>query len=198
PSSYGRVAELRGREGTQRVANFFKVFPNVEVASLVPVVHKGQEVGDLDVVAVDLATRRGAVIEVKWPAPPDSVAEVAKTEREIRKGQKQLESLRRLIFGGEGEVDLPRNWPEMQEIEWTWLVVCKGHLAAEKSQVENDIAALSWEVLWSLPSTNLGQTLASIQGRGFLPTEGRDFRRSWQGYKVGGYRVKVETMESLS
>lgn len=189
---YGPVGDLRGKEGAKQVGNLMRSIAGVDVAERVSVKRAHGQAGDFDVVAVDPKSRRGLICEVKWPAPPDSILEISKAEDEIIKGQEQLSGLKREIAAGTAVVEVPVGWRPLEEIDWTYGVVCKGQTPCTDRLLNHEIHATSWEVLWHRPSRTLDDIRTAITSRPPRLSEGSGFTSNWSRQKIGGYWVETE------
>lgn len=189
---YGPVGDWRGKEGAKQVGNLMRAIQGVEVAERVAVERAQGPAGDFDVVAVDNATGRGLICEVKWPAPPDSIVEISKAEDEIIKGQDQLVRLKREIAADVALVRLPKDWRPFEDTDWTFAVICKGQTPCTERLLTHEIHASSWEVLWHRPSRTLDEVLNAISGGPPRLSEGTGFTRNWSRQKIGAYTVETE------
>jgi hypothetical protein len=198
PGTYGPIGAKRGEQGTKRVANYFMNVDGARVVTEVPVLNRvGSPLGDLDVVAVDLAYRRGVILEVKWPAEPDSVEETGKAELEIIKGQQQAARLREAMAKGSGHARLPQSWGSHDDITWDWFVLCGTHHTSNRALLAQPIPPISWDQLWRAPSQALESVVAGLLNEDRLPKEGKDFDLVWDKMRLGGHRVRLEKVKLL-
>lgn len=193
PNAYGRIASERGRAGAVDIERLLGSHAGTITARGIKVFDEGgQVVGDLDVVAADPNEGLGVAVEVKWPSPPDSLKEVSKAEDEIRKGQAQLLRLKRALASARGRAALPRGWPAFADLEWRWLVVCRGHQPCTPALITHEIPVVSRDRVWYSLEASLGNSLRALLDGVGLPVEGRDFDRKWSDVRFGGWRARVE------
>jgi hypothetical protein len=198
PQLYGPIGSERGRFGAKRVATYFRTVPGAEVAVNVAVLNAGgSALGDLDVVVVDRGSKRGAILEVKWPVEPDSVEETAKAEIEISKGQEKTRHLRQALVEGRGRAQLPRAWLPFDEIDWDWFVLCGTHQTSNRAILAHAISPVSWYQLWHSPGSSLESIVTALHDEDRLPREGREFDLIWDESSVGRYNVRFQKIRLL-
>ena len=197
PSLQGPIGDARGRVGTQRVAGLLATIPGVEVATNLEVRGQGhRDLGDLDVIALDLTARIGAILEVKWPAPPDHIIEILRLEEMLETAMERSARRKALLDAGEASIrSWPPYWPPYHDVQWRWMVLVKDHLPYAGRLRRHELTPTSWELLWVRCSDTLPGTLRRLELDYDLPEEGVDFWRVWRRASLAPYRVEIEGIE---
>lgn len=120
PALYGPIGKRQG-ERAKAWALWLGQIPHVEVTERLKLREPGgKTIGDLDLLAVDLESGAGLVLELKWPIDALTLPEVMKTDDNILSACLQLGKVRRLIQDEGTPVKMPPGWPAFDEVNWTW------------------------------------------------------------------------------
>lgn len=197
PSIQGPIGDARGKVGIQRVAGLLATISDVDVRTNMEVRGTGvRNLGDLDVVAVDVGRRVGVVVEVKWPAAPDHIIEILRLEQMLETALERSARLKELLDSGGASVrGWPNHWPLYPDVQWQWIVLVKDHLPYSDPLRRHEVIATSWELLWARVAATLPQTVSRLGPDYGLPVEGVDFTRVWRRTSVAPYTVEIEGLE---
>jgi hypothetical protein len=122
PAKFGRAGTALGKRDDDWLARW-KSVPGIDVRARVKVKREdGSTAGDLDVVAVDLKSKQGVVMEVKSPLPPLRQADLASTDGLLKKASSQAIELKKKLDDRTVIADFPDGWPPYGDVNWTWLI----------------------------------------------------------------------------
>ncbi|MER7679964.1 hypothetical protein [Streptomyces sp. NPDC096934] len=120
PARYGPIGKRQG-ERAKVWGKWLAGIPGVKVAEGAKVLSPGGRTeGDLDVVAIDPASRKGLILEIKWPIDALTISETSKMDQTIMLASTQLGRVRSSLKSGDTQANLPSGWPSFDEIDWSW------------------------------------------------------------------------------
>ncbi|MEU7597655.1 hypothetical protein AB0B79_32175 [Streptomyces sp. NPDC039022] len=197
PARYGPIGKRQG-ERARVWGRWLGGVPGVKVLEGVKVRSSaGRAAGDLDVVALDPASRKGLILEIKWPIDALTLAETSNTDRTIMLASAQLGKVRRSLVTGVVRAKLPPNWPAFEEIDWAWGVGMPQQLTSQPLP-EPDMFATSFRYVSRLGPVGSLPELVSILKAPIVPELNRH-------YRIGNitiplqqrYSVRIERLECV-
>lgn len=196
PQTYGRLGNLLGHEGEQKVARLVRegMGSGTLCATRVNVRGgKGQDVSDLDVVVYSPHQNLLVVLEVKWHIGVDGAYEARTAERTTREKHARLDHVREEINQRTVKVAWPDSWPTVPaDTKWRWYLLTNNVLPAQHRD-SNGITIRSYQMLnHLLPVGFSARTLASLLDT--PPTPQGCFPRRNRLY-FGPLTVDVETVD---
>ncbi|MEX2417364.1 MAG: hypothetical protein WD757_03135 [Actinomycetota bacterium] len=193
PASFGEIGNHIGDIGPFSVRQALERVPNTRVITKVPVRKlDGQSLGDLDVVALDVADKVIAIFEVKWQLDPDGAKELDKAEQQAEAGQAQIRRLRPFVESGQAGTRWPTDWPDLDDFEWYWFVITGNVIPMARAKV-GDVPARSNRIL-TMMALREGAHLrevCNLFASPTLPTEGEQFIVETSEERVGFYVISV-------
>jgi hypothetical protein len=195
PALYGPIGKRQG-ERAKVWGRWLREIPGVKVVEGAKVRSlKGQAAGDLDVVAFDPASRKGLILEIKWPIDALTLAETFKTDQTIVLASVQLGKIRRSLAAGAVRAKLPPEWPAFDEIDWAWGVGMPQQLTP-RPLPEPDMFATSFRYVSRLDPANSLPELISTLRSPIVPELNGHYRiRNVTIPLLGRYSVRVERLE---
>lgn len=149
PARFGPVGRQLGLQ-VKGWTDWLSPVPGVLVATGVKLVaHDGRTAGDLDLLAVDPEAGTVVCLEIKTPIDAWHWTEVNKAEDQLAYGASQLAKRRRQLKDGTATARIPRHWPDLRGLVWTWAVGLPQQLCLRPSR-EQEIHFTSLNYLLSL------------------------------------------------
>jgi len=193
PGTYGPIGQRQGNRANVW-AKWFRSVGGTQVAERLKVRNAtGKIVGDLDVVALDATTMRGAVFEIKSPIDAMTLPETLKTEDNITAAARQLGRVRELLTEGESEVQLPRGWPAFRDVEWTWCVGTPRQLTA-RPLPEPEMTAISMQYLASLREVGTLTDVLSLLEKPDWPQVGSHYTVQKTTIELDRHRIHMDSL----
>ncbi|MFI8216263.1 hypothetical protein [Streptomyces sp. NPDC085932] len=195
PARYGPIGKRQG-ERAKAWGRWLREIPGVKVTEGTKVRNlKGQAVGDLDVVAFDPVSRKGLILEIKWPIDALTLSETSKTDQTIVLASAQLGKVRSSLVAGDVQAKLPPDWPAFDEIDWAWGVGMPQQLTP-RPMPEPDMFATSFRYVSNLSPVNSLTELITMLKNPIVPELNRHYQiRSVTIPLQGRYSVRVERLE---
>ncbi|MFG3545479.1 hypothetical protein [Streptomyces clavifer] len=189
PARYGPIGKRQG-ERAKVWGKWLGAIPGVKVSEGAKVrTPTGQVAGDLDVVALDPVTRKGLILEIKWPIDALTLAETSKTDQIIMLASTQLGKVRRLLVAKEVRAKLPPDWPAFDEIDWTWGVGMPQQLTSQPLP-ESEMFATSFRYVSHLAPINSLPELISVLKNPVVPELNKH-------YKIGNITIPLQQRHSV-
>ncbi|MEU0797829.1 hypothetical protein ABZ342_47850 [Amycolatopsis sp. NPDC005961] len=193
PGTYGPIGQRQGNQANVW-AKWFSAVSGTQVAERLKVRDAtGKVVGDLDVVALDATTMRGAVFEIKWPIDAVTLPETLKIEGNITAAARQLGHVRKLLREGESEVQLPRGWPAFRDVEWTWCVGTPRQLTA-RPLPEPEMTAISMQYLASLGEVDTLTDVLGLLEKPDWPQAGSHYTVQKTTIELDRHRIHMDSL----
>jgi len=163
PALYGPIGKRQG-ERAKVWGRWLREIPGIKVVEGTKVRNlKGQAAGDLDVVAFDPQSRKGLILEIKWPIDALTLSETTKTDQTIVLASAQLGKVRRSLETGAVRAKLPPDWPAFDEIDWAWGVGMPQQLTP-RPMPEPDMFATSFRYVSQLaPASSLPELISVLK-----------------------------------
>ncbi|MGI5527098.1 hypothetical protein ACQEVX_06600 [Streptomyces syringium] len=200
PARYGPIGKRQG-ERAKVWGRWLREISGVKVAEGVKVRNlKGHAAGDLDVVAFDPVSRKGLILEIKWPIDSLTLAETFKTDQTIELAGAQLAKVRRSLAAGTVRAKLPPDWPDFDEIDWVWGVGMPQQLTP-RPLPESDMFATSYRYVSHLPPVDSLAELISVLKDPIVPKLGEHYKirnvtipsRGDTPFELSGWNVRTCT-----
>ncbi|MFF7194114.1 hypothetical protein ACFZAM_10445 [Streptomyces sp. NPDC008079] len=191
---YGPIGQ---RLGERAVAwgRWLTDIPGAMIAESVGVRDPGRRIaGDLDVVAVDPSSRKGLVLEVKWPIDAVTLRENSKTDELIIRASVQLGRVRGLLRAGVAHVKFPDGWPDFNDIDWSWGIGAPQQLTSQPLP-ESDMFATSFRYVSRLGQTASLSDLIAILENPIVPELNKHYRVGAKTLSLGRHFVLIEVLE---
>ncbi|MEU9637621.1 hypothetical protein AB0D80_25095 [Streptomyces tendae] len=195
PARYGPIGKRQG-ERAKVWGRWLREIPGIRVTEGAKVRNsKGQAVGDLDVVAFDPVSRKGLILEIKWPIDALTLAETSKTDQTIVLASGQLGKVRSSLVAGDVRAKLPPEWPAFDEIDWAWGVGMPQQLTP-RPMSEPGMFATSFRYVSQLGPVNSLDELITMLKDPVVPELNRHYQiRNITIPLQGRYSVRVERLE---
>lgn len=189
PTRYGPIGKRQG-ERAKVWGNWLRNISGVKVAEGAKVrTSTGRTTGDLDVVAVDPTSRKGLIMEIKWPIDALTLAETAKADQIIMLASEQLGKVRSSLATGDVQAKLPPDWPDFEEIDWAWGVGMPQHLTSQPLP-EPEMFATSFRYVSRLgPISSLPELISALKNPA-VPELNKH-------YKIGSFAIPLQQRYSV-
>lgn len=198
PTTYGHIGDIAGKRGPEELADVLGSLDGVDVLTGVKVKRARQDAGDLDVVALDPATGRGLIIEVKAPIAPDSMDEIGNIETTLTGAQTILSRLRADLISGKSTCRWPPNWPQFTSVDWTFGILSLHHMPCTPELLNATFPIRTLRAIKSSGPTTLDDVIKVFVEPPPASRESRRFVVNWNQVSVGPYEVSVEGLASAA
>ncbi|MFD4697759.1 hypothetical protein [Streptomyces niveus] len=189
PARYGPIGKRQG-ERAKVWGNWLRDISGVKVVEGAKVrTSTGRTTGDLDVVAVDLASRKGLILEIKWPIDALTLAETSKTDQIVMLASEQLGKVRSSLATGAVQAKLPPDWPAFDEIDWAWGVGMPQQLTSHPLP-EPEMFATSFRYVSRLGPINSLPELISALKNPTVPELNKH-------YRIGSFAIPLQQRYSV-
>lgn len=195
PARYGPIGKRQG-ERAKVWGNWLASIPGVMVTEGAKVRSAGGRTeGDLDVVAIDPVSRKGLILEIKWPIDALTISETSKMDQTIMLASAQLGKVRSSLRVGVAQAKFPSGWPDFDEIDWAWGVGMPQQLTPQPLP-ESDMFATSFRYVSKLGPISSLSELVDVLKNPVVPELNRH-------YRIGDitipllqrYSVRIEVLE---
>jgi hypothetical protein len=195
PARYGPIGKRQG-ERARVWGRWLAGIPGVKVVEGAKVRSPGGRTeGDLDVVAIDPVSRKGLVLEIKWPIDALTISEAFKMDQTIVRASEQLGKVRRSLQTGATRAKFPPDWPSFDEIDWAWGVGVPQQLTPQPMP-EPDIFATSFRYVSQLDPINSLSELVDVLRDPIVPELNKHYRIGSITFPLQQrYSVRIEVLE---
>jgi hypothetical protein len=140
-------------------------------------------------VALDPVSRKGVILEIKWPIDALTLAETSKTDQIIMLASAQLGKVRKALATKDVQAKFPPGWPAFDDIDWTWGVGMPQQLTSQPLP-ESDMFATSFRYVSQLGSIDSLPKLISALKNPAVPQLNKH-------YRIGNITIPLQQRYSL-
>jgi hypothetical protein len=154
--------------------------------------------GDIDLIITDYESSSVLIGELKWVRKAAHPLEHLDRDAELEVGFKQALKIKRFLASNPNFLrDIGLHDPKKGKPKLNYFVIARDHLM-DKVKDKGVYLAEFDALIWALQSSrNLAQVVTKLRGLEWLPSEGREFKVTFEVASVAGVAVETETFHRL-